>query len=86
MANTKNDWICRRAYAIWEEQGRPEGRGDVHWRQAAEEYAMLEHTRASTDGSELLQKLKDMGRLMQEAGNRATTSSQAQLVLSRARK
>ena len=31
--------IKARAYQIWEEHGRPEGRHDEHWRQAEEEHA-----------------------------------------------
>ena len=29
--------IAKRAYAIWEKQGRPHGRDQDHWRQAHEE-------------------------------------------------
>ncbi len=29
--------IRERAYALWEEAGRPDGRADEHWRQAARE-------------------------------------------------
>lgn len=34
--------IQERAYQIWEEQGRPQGRDDEHWRQAEREFAMKE--------------------------------------------
>ena len=33
--------IRRRAYEIWEREGRPEGREAEHWRMAAEELAAL---------------------------------------------
>jgi hypothetical protein len=33
--------IRRRAYEIWEEEGRPEGRQDEHWARAAAEVAGL---------------------------------------------
>jgi hypothetical protein len=26
--------ICERAYFLWEREGRPEGRAEVHWRYA----------------------------------------------------
>lgn len=32
----REDMIRERAYAIWIEEGRPEGRADAHWRQAAD--------------------------------------------------
>ena len=33
------DEIAQRAQAIWEEEGRPEGRAEVHWRRAETELA-----------------------------------------------
>jgi hypothetical protein len=33
----EEDKIQRRAYAIWEDEGRPEGRHLEHWRQAVQE-------------------------------------------------
>ena len=61
------DWINQRAYALWEAEGRPDGRGGEHWQQAAREYQLLEQTRASADGSDLIERLKTMGRIMRGA-------------------
>ena len=36
---TDDERIRRRAYEIWEREGRPEGREAEHWRKAAEELA-----------------------------------------------
>jgi hypothetical protein len=69
MFLSKDDWINQRAYALWEEEGRPDGRGGEHWQQAAREYQMLERTRASADGRDLIERLKTMGGIMRE-GNR----------------
>lgn len=33
--------IRERAYAIWEEEGRPEGREQEHWERAAREFGHL---------------------------------------------
>jgi len=33
----RQDEISRRAYQIWEEEGRPEGRHDEHWQRAERE-------------------------------------------------
>ena len=64
MQRDKDVWINQRAYALWEEEGRPDGRSAQHWQQAADEYRLLELTKASTDGSDLIERLKAMGRLM----------------------
>ena len=37
--------IRRRAYQLWDQEGRPEGRADVHWDQAAELVAIEENHR-----------------------------------------
>jgi hypothetical protein len=39
MAEHKDDWIRQRAYALWEEEGRPSGKDAAHWEQAAREHA-----------------------------------------------
>ena len=64
MSRSKDDWVGQRAYALWEAEGRPDGRGESHWRQAAAEFERLELTKASADGSDLIEKLRAMGRLM----------------------
>lgn len=68
MDDIKNEWIGRRAYALWEAEGRPEGRSGEHWRQATEEYERRERTKASPDGSELIAVLKAAGRQMKASG------------------
>jgi hypothetical protein len=50
MDNDRNELIQRRAYAIWEHEGRPEGRHDEHWRRAAEEMHGLEDAPANAKG------------------------------------
>jgi hypothetical protein len=57
MNRSKEDWISQRAYALWELDGRRDGRDFEHWTQASSEFERLERTRASPDGSELLFKL-----------------------------
>ena len=44
MAEFDTDWIANRAYALWEEEGRPDGRHDVHWQQAAEAFRSLQES------------------------------------------
>lgn len=39
MDYNEEDVIRRRAYEIWEREGRPEGRADAHWNMAREELA-----------------------------------------------
>lgn len=67
MSRSKDDWINQRAYALWESEGRPNGRSGDHWSQASSEYRQLELTRASVDGSELIERLRTMGRLMRSS-------------------
>lgn len=35
------EWIKNRAYALWEEEGRPHGKDAEHWERAANEYKSL---------------------------------------------
>lgn len=37
MSPEQEDRIKQRAYEIWEREGRPDGRGDVHWSMAVQE-------------------------------------------------
>ena len=41
MADKVSEWIAQRAYAIWEEEGRPGGRDGEHWRLASDEWTRL---------------------------------------------
>ncbi|NMN74107.1 DUF2934 domain-containing protein [Rhizobium sp. 57MFTsu3.2] len=34
MADNRQDWIAHRAYALWEQAGRPYWEDKIHWRQA----------------------------------------------------
>jgi hypothetical protein len=53
MTETRQEWINKRAYAIWEEEGRPAGRDSIHWDQARREREALEGSAASADGKEV---------------------------------
>ena len=37
MTDARREWISKRAYAIWEESGRPHGHDGDHWEQAVRE-------------------------------------------------
>lgn len=56
--NDRNDWIAARAYFLWELDGRPFGQDDFHWKQAVIERDLLELTRASADGQEVLDRAR----------------------------
>jgi hypothetical protein len=64
MSRNRDDWVSQRAYAIWEEEGRPHDRGESHWAQALREFEQLEATKASVDGSDLIERLKAAGRIL----------------------
>lgn len=42
MLESRDEWIKKRAYAIWEEEGYPSGRDTMHWEQASNERIALE--------------------------------------------
>jgi len=50
MDHEKEELIRRRAYAIWEQEGRPEGEHHRHWEQASRE--MQGQHDGSGDGAE----------------------------------
>lgn len=58
MTDERFEWISKRAYAIWEAAGRPWGCSQHHWEQAAKEREIMERTRASVDGKEVLVNLR----------------------------
>jgi hypothetical protein len=58
MTDERFEWISKRAYAIWEAAGRPWGRSQHHWEQAAREREIMERTRASADGEEVLARFR----------------------------
>ncbi|MBO9126866.1 MULTISPECIES: DUF2934 domain-containing protein [unclassified Rhizobium] len=58
MTETQREWVQKRAYALWEEEGRPSGRDHAHWEQAMKERAALEGSAASADGKEVKSRTK----------------------------
>ena len=58
MAETRDEWIMKRAYSLWEEEGHPTGRDSHHWEQAKKEREALEGSAASTDGKEVKTRAK----------------------------
>jgi hypothetical protein len=58
MTETREEWIKKRAYALWEEEGHPTGRDSIHWEQARKERETLERSAASKDGTEVRSKAK----------------------------
>jgi hypothetical protein len=82
MQRSKEEWISRRAYALWEAEGRPQGRDLENWLQASAEFEQLERTKASHDGKEVLRQNKARaGRLFaasntdRPAGSRKASAS-----------
>ncbi|WP_411033647.1 DUF2934 domain-containing protein [Shinella sp. BYT-45] len=42
MDDERQEWISKRAYVLWEAEGRPQGKDREHWEQAERERAELE--------------------------------------------
>ena len=53
MSNDRDARIRERAYAIWEEQGRPDGRHEDHWRQAEAEQPADPMAPGSTEAEDI---------------------------------
>ncbi|MDM9625299.1 DUF2934 domain-containing protein [Rhizobium sp. S152] len=60
MTETQEEWIKKRAYALWEEEGRPSGHDFKHWEQAKKEREALEGSAASADGKEVKTRPKSV--------------------------
>ncbi|MBA5800466.1 MULTISPECIES: response regulator [Rhizobium] len=58
MTDNATEWIATRAYALWELAGRPFGADEMHWQQAVLERRLLEETKASTDGQEVIERTR----------------------------
>lgn len=61
MNENRNDWISARAYSLREQAGRPFGQDEKHWAQAVLERDLLEETRASDDGAEVISRTRQNG-------------------------
>ncbi|MFK0165010.1 DUF2934 domain-containing protein [Rhizobium sp. NPDC090279] len=69
MTDERFEWISKRAYAIWEAAGRPWGRSQHHWEQAAKEREIMERTRASVDGEEVLARFRQTATIYRPENN-----------------
>jgi hypothetical protein len=53
MAESEQDWIKQRAYALWVEEGYPSGKDTEHWERASLEFAALKPTASAPSAPEL---------------------------------
>ncbi|MGN6779810.1 DUF2934 domain-containing protein [Rhizobium sp.] len=58
MLESRDEWIKKRAYAIWEEEGYPSGRDAALWAQASSERIALEKTTAEGGTIDIKPKAK----------------------------
>ncbi|MBB3456221.1 hypothetical protein FHT86_004529 [Rhizobium sp. BK313] len=58
MLESRDEWIKKRAYAIWEEEGYPSGRDTVHWEQASSERIALEKSARNGEKIDVTPKAK----------------------------
>jgi len=52
MQGDREERIRRRAYDLWEREGKPEGRGDAHWAQACAEIDEEDRTSAGASSTD----------------------------------
>ncbi|MEF0942214.1 DUF2934 domain-containing protein [Rhizobium sp. BR 362] len=70
MTDERTNWISARAYDLWERAGRPQGKDREHWLQAVAEREMMEQTRASHDGAEVLARYAGTAQIKTSKPNR----------------
>ncbi|AVA25628.1 DUF2934 domain-containing protein [Rhizobium sp. NXC24] len=70
MTDDRMNWINARAYDLWERAGRPQGKDQEHWLQAVAERELMEQTRASHDGAEVLARYAATAKIKAEKSGR----------------
>ncbi len=58
MLESRDEWIQKRAYAIWEEEGYPSGRDVEHWERASGERIALEESAMTGSKVDVKPKVK----------------------------
>ncbi|TXH83236.1 MAG: DUF2934 domain-containing protein [Rhizobium sp.] len=58
MLESRDEWIKKRAYAIWEEEGYPSGRDVEHWERASGELIAFEARAMNGDRIDIKPKAK----------------------------
>ena len=58
MDAERNEGIARRAYAIWQAEGQPDGRHDEHWQRAAREIEAEESANSAIRHTPRRKKIK----------------------------
>ena len=69
MTESRDEWIKKRAYALWEEEGYPTGKDAAHWEQATKEHGAMEKT--APDGLKVKPKAKRTAAPKASTGNGA---------------
>ncbi|WEX10435.1 DUF2934 domain-containing protein [Chelativorans sp. AA-79] len=75
MTTEREDRIRRRAYELWEQEGRPEGREWDHWVQAAREVEAEEGGHAGPGGAEIPPMPEDFPQAEETSAKRTRRSS-----------
>lgn len=69
MTESRDEWIKKRAYSLWEEEGYPTGKDAAHWEQATKERSEMEKT--APDGLKVKPKAKSAAASKKSAANGA---------------
>ena len=69
MTESRDEWIKKRAYSLWEKEGYPTGKDAAHWEQATKEHSAMEKT--APDGIKVKPKAKRAAAPKAKAGNGA---------------
>jgi len=79
MIDNRNEWLAARAYSLWEQAGRPFGQDEIHWQQAVLERDLLEKTRASADGREVVDRVRRSPQSIEESRSILVVEDEATL-------
>lgn len=74
MLESRDEWIEKRAYAIWEAEGYPSGRDTVHWEQASNERIIFEKSKTKKAKSSVTPKAKRQAAITEALGLPAKTA------------
>ncbi len=84
MAETREEWIKKRAYSLWEEEGHPSGRDSVHWEKARAEHDALKGASKSPNGKDVKPRAKRATAAKTEASVEAASGDEAKKPAKRA--
>ena len=76
MVDKREEAIRKRAYEIWDQEGRPHGQDCEHWLRAAAEIDAARVYGVTDDGK--IYKFTDQAKVVEHAGHKVTVTGKVQ--------